>query len=293
VIRRTRKRLRRRKPGGSLLDIDLEAGSHATEGQVCGGRMTVWVECLANEPHLSVLRELLVRQTLEEPVLWSTRLPRSSRRSAGPSVTVVFDAQGRLLMPVLDDAPLPFRADVLASGRPIVIDGVLHDPHLPKETVLLVGAGHVGQAVAHLASWTDFQVVVVDDRETLATAERFPEAKQVLAVDMADAVCRFPVTDRTYIVIATRSHGHDQAALKQAIGRGAAYVGMIGSRRKIQVVHDGLLAEGASPERLAEVHAPIGLDIGARTVEEIGVSIVAELIQARARIAAERAAPSA
>jgi xanthine dehydrogenase accessory factor len=161
---------------------------------------------------------------------------------------------------------------------------ILIERVLPPETVFLFGAGHVAQPTARLAAFMGFRVQVVDDRAEFASAERFPEADEVRVVTDFKAALKGLAIDRSaFIVIVTRGHLHDQTVLMQALGTEAAYIGMIGSRRKRDHIFNALLKQGFTPADLKRVHSPIGLDIGAETPEEIALSIVAELVQARAR----------
>jgi xanthine dehydrogenase accessory factor len=147
--------------------------------------------------------------------------------------------------------------------------------------LVIVGAGHVGQAVAALAAQADFDVWVVDDRRQYADAERFPAAQRLLVGAFDDVLPSLEITPRTYALIVTRGHGHDQEALSHLVSTAAGYVGLIGSRRKIKLIFDGLRALGVAESALERVTAPVGLDIGSQTVTEIAISIVAELIARR------------
>jgi xanthine dehydrogenase accessory factor len=167
-----------------------------------------------------------------------------------------------------------------ASGDPGV--HLFVEPVRAQDVLLLFGAGHISTFVAPLAAMVGFRVVVVDDREEFANRGRFPHADEILVAPVAEAFARLSVTASSYIAIITRGHAHDHAALRAALGREAAYIGMIGSQRKRAVVYKALRDEGITREQLDGVHSPIGLDIGAETPEEIAVSIVAELIQVRA-----------
>jgi xanthine dehydrogenase accessory factor len=150
----------------------------------------------------------------------------------------------------------------------------------PRERLYVAGAGHVGQALARLALPLEFDVTLFDDREDLL--RKFaPAGCASIAGDIAESLKSAPFDDRTFAVIVTRGHRHDEQALAASVNRGAAYVGMIGSRRKVKLIVDDLAALGVSAAELQKVHAPIGLGIGAVTVEEIAISIVAELIQVR------------
>lgn len=147
--------------------------------------------------------------------------------------------------------------------------------------LIVFGAGHVGRMVAHVAALSGFRVTIVDDRPSFANHDRFPEADQIITAGFLDSFNHFSITLNTYIVIVTRGHRHDREVLSQVLSHDARYVGMIGSKRKVLLTFEELISEGVPRERLESVHAPIGADIGALTAEEIGVSIVAELIAER------------
>jgi xanthine dehydrogenase accessory factor len=148
-------------------------------------------------------------------------------------------------------------------------------------SVLIVGGGHVGQALATVAAHTGFSVAVIDDREAFANQERFPMAERVICGDVEQALREYPIDATTYVVLVSRGHKVDEVALRGTATRGAAYVGMIGSVRRVSTVLTHLAGEGVSREALERVHTPIGLDIGAETPEEIAVSIMAELVLVR------------
>lgn len=163
------------------------------------------------------------------------------------------------------------------EGRPVAYRFHAHvSPRL-----LIAGGGHVGLALARLASQLDFHITVIDDRADFANPERFPPPMESIAADIEAALRRLPVDPHTYVVIVTRGHRHDQAALSAVIDSPARYIGMIGSRRKVQLIFDALRAEGVSEECIARVHAPIGVPIGSVTVPEIAISIAAQLIAER------------
>jgi xanthine dehydrogenase accessory factor len=140
----------------------------------------------------------------------------------------------------------------------------------------------VARAVVPLARSVGFAPIVVEDLEELGVPERFPEAVRIIdSFDVRDWK-DVPLDDNTYAIIVTRDHAQDQALLEQLIGRELAYLGLIGSRRKIEMFKQRLTLRGVDPARFARLHAPIGLSIGAQTPEEIAVAIVGELISVRA-----------
>ncbi|MFQ5492040.1 MAG: XdhC family protein [Phycisphaerae bacterium] len=148
-------------------------------------------------------------------------------------------------------------------------------------TLLIAGAGHVGQAVANLAVGLDFHVVVIDDRADQVSAERFDSAVELRTADIATGLREYPIDAGCYVVIVTRGHRHDHQALEAVIRREAAYIGLIGSKRKARMILKDLADEGVRADLVQRVHTPIGLDIGAVTVPEIAVSIVGQLVQCR------------
>lgn len=158
---------------------------------------------------------------------------------------------------------------------------VFIEPVLPPATLYVFGAGHVALNVCKTASSAGFEVTVIDDRSSYATKERFPAAAEIYALDFDEAMRKFDPSESSYIVIVTRGHRDDMRILRWAVQTRAKYVGMIGSKRKVIEIFKALQAEGISAQLFERVHAPIGLDIGAVTPEEIGVAITAELIGIR------------
>ena len=163
------------------------------------------------------------------------------------------------------------------------------EPILPRAELYIFGAGHVAVNVYRVAKDTGFDVTVIDDRETYANKERFPQATGVYAEDFDQAMAKLHLSEAAYIVIATRGHRDDMRVLRWAVQTPARYIGMIGSKRKTIGIFRELTKEGLAPELFERVHAPVGLDIGAVTPEEIAVSITAELVAIRRH--AERALP--
>ena len=158
---------------------------------------------------------------------------------------------------------------------------VFIEPVLPPALLYIFGAGHVAFNLYKVAQIAGFDVIVVDDRESYANRERFPEAREVIADDFDRATQRLREPESAYIVIVTRGHRDDMRVLRWAVGTPARYIGMIGSRRKVVEIFKALQQEGLPAHLFDRVHAPIGLDIGAITPEEIAVAITAELIAVR------------
>ena len=170
---------------------------------------------------------------------------------------------------------------IAGRPRPYATRGVAYLPILPRCRLVIVGGGHVGKAVAEMAADLDFAVWIVDDRADYTDATRFPRVERRIHGPIEQVLPALDVTPDTYCLIVTRGHGHDERALYYLANRGARYVGLIGSRRKIKLIFDDLRQEGVPVESLRQVYAPVGLDIGSQTVPEIAVSICAELVAHR------------
>jgi xanthine dehydrogenase accessory factor len=158
------------------------------------------------------------------------------------------------------------------------------EPILPPADLYIFGAGHVAASLYQVAHIAGFDVTVIDDRETYANRERFPEAHQVIAEDFDKAMAQVTPNESSYIVIVTRGHHDDMRMLRWAVQTPARYIGMIGSKRKTITIFKELQHEGLPAHLFDRVKAPIGLDIGAITPEEIAVSITAELIASRRKV---------
>lgn len=148
-------------------------------------------------------------------------------------------------------------------------------------TLFIAGAGHVGQALARLAVELDFHVVVIDDRAEFAAPHRFDPRVELRVDPIAAALAEYPLDEACYVVIVTRGHKNDHQALDAVVRRPAGYIGLIGSRRKSRMILKDLEDTGVSRDELGRVHSPIGLPIGAVTVNEIAVSIAAQLVEHR------------
>jgi xanthine dehydrogenase accessory factor len=158
---------------------------------------------------------------------------------------------------------------------------VLLEVHERPATLLIIGGGHIGKALATVGNLCGFSVEVVDDRPEYANAERFPEADRITCGRFDEVLDGYPIDANSYVVCVTRGHKHDETSLRLVAESPAAYVGMIGSKRRVGAVLQHLVQDGIDPKAVARVHTPIGLDIGAETPEEIAVAIMAEIIQTR------------
>jgi xanthine dehydrogenase accessory factor len=268
-----------------VLTFNLDDNYGWDDGLICGGRMSILADPLSSDRAVDYYRRL--RRHLDEGQGCTQAIALAPAFGLVAGDRFLFDANGQLVARTTDAAPpaeIP-QALVPLTRRPAPFSrhSIAYLPVLPRITLLIVGAGHVGQAVARLASEVDFDIWVLDDRAAYANHERFPAAQRLLVGDIGPSLQQLvsELTPSTYCLIVTRGHNHDEEALYHLAATPASYVGMIGSKRKIKLIFEDLLAKGLTQETLARVHAPLGFVIGSQTVPEIAVSIVAELIAFR------------
>jgi xanthine dehydrogenase accessory factor len=254
------------------------------DGLICGGRMSILADPLAvvSQPSAEYYHRY---RALVESGAGCTEAVIITGASVGQRY--LFDAAGRVVAQLANGAvpeEITRHLTPLSSRpRPSTQHGIAYLPILPRITLVIVGGGHVGAAVAQLAASVDFDVWVLDDRERYASRDRFPSADRLLIGDIGVTLKQLvpELTPSHYAIIVTRGHNHDEEALYHLASTPAGYVGMIGSKRKIKLIYEDLVAKGIGEEVLERVHAPLGYAIGSQTVPEIAISIVAELIARR------------
>ncbi|MFM7846008.1 MAG: XdhC family protein [Planctomycetota bacterium] len=267
------------------------------DGLICGGRMRIVIQPIAGVEARHYFQQLAAcleaGQGITEAVVFESEasgLPVPAfylfdHQDRCQATLVRTESSGSPANALPDTAEPPLvrqhLVPLITRPRPYAQRGIAYLPVLPRCRLLIVGGGHVGRAVAELAIDLDFDVCVMDDREEYVSAERFPRVQQRLSGPIDEVLPAVSITPDTFCLIVTRGHSHDERALYHLADRGARYVGMIGSRRKIKLIFADLLEAGVSVEVLRRVHAPVGLDIGSQTVPEIAVSICAELIAFR------------
>jgi xanthine dehydrogenase accessory factor len=268
-----------------VLTFHLDDNYGWDDGLICGGRMSILADPLSSARAADYYRCL--RRRIEDGQGCTQAIALAPASGLAPGDRFLFDANGRLVAQTTDAVLPPEipQALVPLTQRPAPFSrhSITYLPVLPRITLLIVGAGHVGQAVARLAAEVDFDVWVLDDRDSYASRERFPSAQRLLVGDIGPTLQQLAptLTPSTYCLIVTRGHNHDEEALYHLAATPAGYVGMIGSKRKIKLIFEDLVAKGVTQEALTRVHAPLGFAIGSQTVPEIAVSIVAELIACR------------
>jgi xanthine dehydrogenase accessory factor len=279
---------------------------HAGEsGLNCGGKVEIFIEPVVPDRMTGVFEEIArIRAEGEKGAIAtviSSRIPAAMKEKS----KLVLRADGTILGGIgeggfIEDYVRQKAAEVMREDYLTVLQfdigdeeaqrwglepgdtlDVFVEPISAIPTLYLFGGGHVSLQIARIAKMVGFKIVVIDDRPAFANTERFPMADETRVEDLYTVFERLKIDDQSYIVAVTRGHQHDEPVIEQAIRTEARYIGMIGSKRKISRMWKKLIERGADKARLAQVQAPIGLEIGADTPEEIAVSIVAQLIQSR------------
>lgn len=273
-----------------LLTFHLDDNYGWDDGLICGGRMSILAQPLSAREHsngaAAYFRRFHDLSTAGHGCTEALLLQENAGAATGARFLFAGNSElaAALHSPTLPAVLTQHLIPVVQRPRPYARQGVAFLPVLPRIRLLIVGGGHVGQAVGKLAVDADFDVWVLDDRELYASRERFPRAQHLLVGDIGAKLKEMreaDITPSTYAIIVTRGHAHDEEALYHLAATPAGYLGMIGSKRKIRLIFDDLIAKGIPRETLARVHAPLGLNIGSQTVPEIAISIVAELIAHR------------
>lgn len=275
--------------GPAVFTFQLDDDYGWDDGLICGGRMTILTHPLRENGKDNIAadyyRTLLALAERGEAFTEAAVIADVAGFAVGDRY--LFDGKGTSLICIASqpawEAVTAHLPPLVSRPKPTVHSGLAYLPTLPRITLLIVGGGHVGQAVARLATDVDFRIWVLDDREKYASRDRFPSADRLTVGDIGSTLRELvpELSHNTYALILTRGHNHDEEALYHLAGSACGYVGMIGSMRKVRLIFDDLTAKHVRPEALNRVRAPVGFDIGSQTVPEIAVSIVAELIARR------------
>jgi xanthine dehydrogenase accessory factor len=282
-----------------IVNVDLTENPEDGGEKICGGRMDVFVD-LWTAHDMTAANALLTRLETGHGVMICTVI-KGPAEMRGRRWLAADDGWclGTLNDRALDAALAASAASLLQIRRSQVIcldrDGVRaagrHEPDDATEVfvevlerppaLVIAGAGHCALPLARLGKMLGFEVVILDDRPDCATQERFPDAARIVVGDLGAEVEALKLGPEAHVVLVTRGHKQDEAILRRVIDRDLAYIGMIGSRRRIGAVFADMERDGYDPALLDRVHSPIGLDIGAETPEEIAVSIMGEIIKTR------------
>ncbi|MEE9285576.1 MAG: XdhC/CoxI family protein [Dehalococcoidia bacterium] len=253
----------------------------AKDGLVCGGNMDILIDPIVDEPEMApYVQEILAAyEGKGDRALATLVSPGKGKlfiRADGSTI-------GTLGAPERDARAVEVAQELMPKGREWWVESpdgatIYVETFTNPNTVVIAGGGHVGKAIYTIAKLLGFKVIIVDDRPEFANAERFPEADQIVIDDFDKGLRSLDLTLNSYVIVATRGHKLDDVALMEAARSNAGYVGLLGSRRKAVMIFRDLLRQGISEERVREIHAPVGLDLGGRTPDEIALSIMAEIV---------------
>ena len=294
-------------PMPKVLSCDLSSDQIEGEGLTCGGTVEIFLEYFSPKDRLELVQELAQVYSESSNAVVATALP-TAQNDPGESPEawkLILTKDGTLwgssgdetldrtlreeLGQYLDQAALNILDLKLSDSEARKIGRASEnslqlfvETVLPAPTAYLFGGGHVSQHLAMILHFIGFEYVVIDDRQEFLTRELFPHAKNFVFCDFTRVLEQLELSaSSSYLVIVTRGHKSDLVVLRQALRQDLKYIGMIGSKRKVKLLLEELKKEGVTAGKLEQVHAPIGLPIGADTLEEIAVSIAAELIQVR------------
>jgi len=261
---------------------------------ICGGEVSVLVDAnlsnsigefesmrLSLEEHIPGVMVTMVTNHTGKSVLINRYWITGKTEQVLP---VEFHSQ---IKPVVDSMirksdPYDYRAMELSLSGQEPSSTFFLEPVFPSKKLIIAGAGHIGKALSHLGSMLGFEVTVVDDRPEYANESNLPEADHVVVGNIGDVLSKMEMDNNTFVVIVTHGHKDDASALKPCVGADLAYLGMIGSRGKVGKMRTDFLANGwATNEQWSKIYAPVGLEIKSQTVEEIAISIAAQLILVR------------
>ena len=275
----------REREAPSYKDYYLNEDIAARDGLVCGGSMFFYIEPVLGPESFSPLADEIAEAYRGGPPLAVATVVSSKAGRSGNRLVVRSDGstEGSLGTAALDTEAAEAAKAVMDLGKSERIetadgDEVFVAGYTSPALLVLVGGGHVNLQVAKIAELLGFRVMVTDDRPEFASQERFPMAEAVSVTTYDKGLGAFPINKNTAIVVGTRGHNFDDLALEAAVRTDAAYVGLLGSKRKAILIYEALMKRGITAERLKQVHSPVGLDLGGRTPEEIALSIMSEIV---------------
>ena len=285
------KQLMKNRGSAEAIGYELNEEIAAQDGLVCGGTMFFLVDPIYEKGQEALfLDEINSAYLGGEPVALASLVKTTPDIDSklGGKLLIRSDGsvEGTLGADNLNSEAIKYGIELMAygnskyvrseTGAEYFVEGYTTPPQ-----IILCGGGHVSRAIYTFAVNLGFNLTVIDDREEFANKTRFPLANVVVAESSAEGFRSIEINKNTFIVIATRGHRYDHVSLEAALNTSASYIGLLGSKRKTILIYEELLSKGVSIDRIKDVRAPIGLDINARTPEEIAISIMAEILMIR------------
>ncbi len=283
-----------RKKESQFFHYSFDNKSTDPEEAICGGSITILIDA---DPlaHLQVYNEMEKTVAARIPGVLITKVNLMDKSGVKIHRYWMTDKTIPDLHPSVFDKIMPLATEILnASGNDNYkkleltlpdeksLTVFLLEPVFPVPRLIIAGAGHIGKALSHLGKLIGFEVTVIDTRREFANIENLPDADHIIVKDIGQAMREINKSPDTFIVIVTRGHSYDAEALRPCIGTDAGYVGMIGSRAKVAKMHSDFVAKGwATEDQWKRISTPIGLEINSKTIQEIAVSIAAQLIMVK------------
>jgi xanthine dehydrogenase accessory factor len=290
--------------GARLAEVDLTGDFDQREIGTCGGIMDVFVDLWSPGRDLGIARRLAEAADRSTPGALLTVVDAGSRTEVPAGSRTFIDPQnsnaseaGPIDLPAagyaqivertIDAIPTLLEINGVGAMQPLTHLGpaggvrLFVDPIVGAQRLIIVGAGHIAVPLCAVGAMLGFHVTVIDDRASFANRERFPQADEIIVKPFAAAIDSLALDGHCYLVSVTRGHSFDEEVVRAALMQPCGFVGMIGSRRRVKATLERLGGSGVPGERLADVHAPLGLAIGGETPEEIAISIIAEIIRER------------
>ncbi|MCX7857977.1 MAG: XdhC/CoxI family protein [Deltaproteobacteria bacterium] len=258
-----------------IFPFRMDAKSVEDEGMLCGGNVEVLIEPVLSH-HLAVYERAKEAFSQRKEGIFYIRF------DSFQYLKTFVEKEGSIYGDDIEENEKSFLTDKLGTKKPIVIErSKIVIPLRMRSVLYIFGAGHISRYLVSLANLVDFVVTVIDDSNQFAKPENFPEANRILAMPFEDSFRALEFTGEEFVVIVTRGHKSDAFCLEEVLKRPFRYVGMIGSKRKVNSVFEYLKGKGYGEDLLRRVHAPIGLEINSETPQEVAISIVAQLIKER------------
>ncbi len=289
--------------GARLAEVDLTGDLDQDQIGSCGGIMEVFINLWSPERDLPIARQLADSVAHSRPAALLTVLEPGNQLELAAGTKLFLDSSSESAQPALNGLAPAVLAQVKGCAREdsaalLEVDAngattvlkrydpsdqtkLFIDPVVGSQRLIIVGAGHIAQPLATLGKMLGFHVTIIDDRASFANRERFPDADEVIAKPFSVAINSLKLDRNCYVISVTRGHAFDEETLRAALKQPGCFIGMIGSRRRVRATLERLESDGFAPELLHEIHAPLGLDLGAETPEEIAVAIIAEIIRER------------
>jgi xanthine dehydrogenase accessory factor len=269
-----------------IFDIQLQGADRADNEPICGGQMHICIDPTVSKNKAVFLQVAEAVRMRQKGIVLTTLVNAGQTQinyqwfpQDSVPTDIAFPGTEEISSCLVHETPELYENK---SEQPEVFTEVFVEPIIPKPLLVIAGGGHIGQALALAAGLVGFDIVVLDDRQEFTNPALFPEGITIRCDNISEQLAAMPVGKDTYVVIVTRGHQNDAEALEVCIHKSAAYVGMIGSKRKVALIRKDFIESGiATSEEFGRVFTPIGLDIGAVTVPEVAASIVAQLIAVR------------